>query len=80
MRAEELSAKAKTVSDEADIAQAKKEELWHKAMQTGEKADKTSDQGYMKATEAAGVTCALFRSSIPRTIPPQQFCKFEMYL
>jgi hypothetical protein len=54
MRAEELTAKAKTVSDEADIAQARKEELWHQAMKSGQSADKTSDEGYMKATEAAG--------------------------
>lgn len=54
MRAEELTEKAKTISDEADIAQAKKEELWHKAMKAGEGADKTSDKGYMEATKAAG--------------------------
>jgi hypothetical protein len=54
MRAEELTAKAMTVSEEADIAQAKKEELWHKAMKAGENADETSDRGYMAATKAAG--------------------------
>jgi len=53
-RAEELTAKAKTISDEADIAQAKKEQLWEAAKGAGEGADKTSDRGYVKATEAVG--------------------------
>lgn len=53
-RAEELSRKAKTVSNEADIAQARKEELWAAAKGAGEGADKTSDRGYVKATEAVG--------------------------
>lgn len=54
-RAEELSRKAKTVNNEADIAQARKEELWAKAKGAGEGADETSDRGYVKATEAVGV-------------------------
>jgi hypothetical protein len=44
------------MSDEANIAQARKEELWFKAMTAGKGAGRISDEGYMRMAEAAGET------------------------
>jgi hypothetical protein len=54
MRAEELSVRAEAMSDEAEIAQARKEEFWFQAMTAGKGADKVSDEAYMRMAEAAG--------------------------
>jgi len=53
-RASELETEAKKTSNVADIAQAKKEELWNQAKRAGEGADKQSDRGYLDATKAVG--------------------------